>query len=337
MAGLWETWTTSLRLAWMGPKAKAIMGGFAAVMADRSGDDADAAVKFRFPEKTGDVSTLPIIGSGRLLDQGPNDSAYGNRLVNWIQQWQYAGSPLGMLIALHFAGFSSAVIVQQNGLAYSLTLPLPPFGPGWDPSGNMITTPCSQLAVALTSNVTPPTTTSSGRSVPEGAPWWLLDSDTDYCSRFVVLFPTPTAPFYTLGRATFSNSSSATLTWANAFPDATYQIVPGKPVITDGSGVFVTVAVDGTTKTGGGATVYASGEFTGYVDVLAFQAGANPFADLHPVDLRRLQSVIGKWRPAKARCMGVYVATQGKFMGWPVQAQQTNTMGTATIVQFSGA
>jgi hypothetical protein len=329
-AGLWETWTTRLRLAWMGPTAQRIMGGFAAVLADRSAADSDAAVKMRMPQKAGDPAVLPLIGSSRLLDQGPpgTDTDYANRLVNWIQQWGFAGTPLGVLIALHWAGFDNAVIVQQNGLAFQLTLPLPTPGPGWDPTPNLTVTSCSQLAMDLTSIVTPT------HSAPNGHAWFMFDADTDACSRFAVLFPGTLPPaFMTTGRATFTGSDTATVTWSNIFADTTYLVAPG-PVVGSSS---VVVAVDGTSLTTGAATLRASAPFTGYCDVMAWQAGANPLADLHPADLQRLQSAIKQWRPAKARCVGVYAVAQGKFMSWPPQAQSTNTMGPFSIARFDGA
>src|SRR5262249_33798603 len=143
--------------------------------------------KMRMPEKASDPAALPLIGSSRLIDQGPAESnaAYAKRLTKFIEQWRRAGQPLGMLLALYYAGFG-AVIVQQNGLAYSLSLPLNDD----DPTQSLTITSALGLSVALTSQVNPPTVVSSGRSVPAGTPFFTVkDDDTDFCSRFAVLFP----------------------------------------------------------------------------------------------------------------------------------------------------
>jgi hypothetical protein len=161
-------------------------------------------------------------------------------------------------------------------------------------------------------------------------------SDTDYCNRFAILFPNPPSPFLTFGRATFTSSDNAVATWNNPFPDTTYIVSPGPPVVTDGGGP-VTVFADNTTKTTTGITIRASAPFTGYVDVHAWQQGANPFADLHPNDLARLQSIILAWRP-NALCVGVYAVAQGSMFGWtPATFSTRPTMGPSSVVRFQGA
>jgi hypothetical protein len=82
-------------------------------------------------------------------------------------------------------------------------------------------------------------------------------------------------PIITTGRATFAGASSATLVWTTPLPDVGYSVIPGLPVITDGSGP-VAVVVDSTDKAKTGLRVRSSAAFSGYIDVLAFQPGANP-------------------------------------------------------------
>jgi hypothetical protein len=57
---------------------------------------------------------------------------------------KFYGRPLGILLGLHYAGFDNAVLVQQNGRAYQLTLPLPTLivGQPWDPTPNLVITAC---------------------------------------------------------------------------------------------------------------------------------------------------------------------------------------------------
>jgi hypothetical protein len=99
------------------------------------------------------------------------------------------------------------------------------------------------------------------------------------------------------------------VTWNNAFPTTSYHVQVGAVTITDGSGP-VSVVADSTTFTLTGCTLLASGAFTGTVSVLAWQNGANPYADLHPSDLSKLQFTIATWRP-NALCVGVYAVAQG--------------------------
>ena len=75
-----------------------------------------------------------------------------------VQIAKFDGSPLGVLLGLHFSGFDNAVLVQQNGRAYQLTLPLPAFTSTWDPTPNLVVTNLDVLVAPLTSSVTPPTT-----------------------------------------------------------------------------------------------------------------------------------------------------------------------------------
>ena len=82
---------------------------------------------------------------------------------------------------MHYAGIDNAVLVQQNGVYYQLTLPLPP--PAADPTGNLVVGTLGALPSILTSSVTP------GRSIPSGTPWWIFDNKTDFTSRFAIVFP----------------------------------------------------------------------------------------------------------------------------------------------------
>jgi hypothetical protein len=307
-------WMTQLRVSWMGRKAQAIMGAFAKVVGDLTYDGMVQANLEHLPEYATPTS-VGLIGSERQLDAGPAETTaqYASRLTNAVQLWRYAGTPLGMLVALHFAGFDNCVIVTQNGLAYTLSLPLPPLisGQQWNPASSLVVTQESPLAAPLTSSVTPT------RSIPAGTPWFAFDGNTDFCSRFMVIFPGPLPSlFMTVGLATFSGTDTAAVVWNNAFSDATYHVQVGIPSVISGD-ADVSVVADLTTRTTTGMTLMASGAFTGTLTVIAWQTGANPFADLHPADLARLRNAIVKWKPAKATCLGVTAVVGGELWDYP--------------------
>lgn len=304
----------------------------------------DAARKVAYPDYA-PTDALPHLGGDRKLTQGPVESNanFIIRIKGVWDDWARAGTPVELLTQLFWGGWTGAVIVQQNGLAYTLSgAP----SAGVDPTALLTATTCSALSVALTSNVNPPTATTTGRTIPATSPWWQFAesrsanpnaSDTDYCNRFAVLFPGPLpSQFMTFGTAMFTASDTATVVWNNAFPTTSYHVQTGIPAITDGGGPVV-VTADSALFTLTGCTVSSSAAFTGTVSVLAWQDGANPYADLHPLDLSRLQSLIATWRP-NALCVGVYAVAQGSVFGWPVATWGTRTAtGPASIVRFEGA
>lgn len=348
-------WLQSLPIGWLvaGPNGSADVKSYGSVI-DGQLALLKAGIKARFPD-TAPTDALPHIGGDRLLVQGPTESnsnfitriktAWGNSPITVPAPglptpqpggprsgWSLAGTALQLLEELYWGGFSGAVIVQQNGLAYNLSgAPTA----GADNSGLLVITPTGALTAPLVSTVNP------SRSIPAGTPWFAFDGNTDLCNRFAVLFPGPTLPsaFRTFAVANFSASDNAAITWNNAFIDTTYVIQPGVAVPTDGSGP-VFISVDGTTKTTTGVTIRASAPFTGTCTVLAYQAGANPLADLHPADLARLQLLIKTWRP-NALCMGVFALTGGEMWDYPIGLTwdgDSNTwdQGSAASVQFLG-
>jgi hypothetical protein len=308
-----ERWITNLDAA-QGLVRGRLLGGFAAVAGDKSKEWTTQADLEHLPAYASNAS-IALIASERQLDTIVNEapSSIAERAPFWLQLARFYGSGLGILLGLHYSGFDGATLVQQNGRMLSLALPLPPFvlGQAWDPTPNLIVTPCAPLAVPLTSSVTP------GRVIPAGTPWFAFDSDTDFCSRFAVIFTGFPEAFTTGGVATFASSDTATATWNHLFPDTTYHVQVGVPVISDGSG-GVSVAADSTTKTISGVQIVASAAFTGTVPVLAWQNGANPFLDLHPQDAKRLRDTILKWKPAKATVVSISAVVSGRLWGFPV-------------------
>src|SRR3954471_4788939 len=212
---LFESWIVKLA-AVQGVNRKRIVGGFASVVGDKTYEWMTQADLQHLPAYAS-AAAIALIASERQLDVQSNEAtaSIADRAPFWLTLAHYYGSGLGILLGLHFAGYDGATLIQQNGRALTLTLPLPPFvlGQAWDPSPNLVVTACPPLTLPLTSTVTP------GRSIPAGTPWYAIDGDTDFTSRFVVVFPTalPTAAA-TIGVALFRGTSEvATATWRNAF------------------------------------------------------------------------------------------------------------------------
>jgi hypothetical protein len=334
---------------------KRIWGGFAAALGDRAVDWATQANLEHLPGYAHDPASIALIASERLMDTARGEAAgsIAARAPFQMQIGKFYGTPLGLLLGLYFAGFPGAVVVQQNGNAFNLTLPLPAFalGSAWDPTPNLVTTALNTNPFVATS-VLPGLPVSAGgaaRTAPVLAagsvPWWVFDSSSldlaslpgQFTSRFAVLFPGSTFPssFTTWATASFTGSQDTVdVAWNNVFPDTTYRVLVGPPIIFSGGPVLIDV-VDGTNKSTTGITVRTSAPFNGSVDVLAYQVGANPWADPHPSDLSILRSTIQKWKPAKAKCTGIHVAVQGQCWGWPLTTWGTRTWGPATIVRLS--
>ena len=333
----WEAWVTRLKVSWMGIKAQRIFGAYGYVLGDMTEQWCMQGTLEHLPQYASDPVSIALHADDRQLDTYPGEPSaqLQAREPYWLVINKFRGRGLGLLLGLHFAGFDGAIIVQQNGIALSLTLPLPPFTGNWDPTPNLVITQCSQLATALTSNVTPPTWKTPGRSIPSATKWFFFDNNTDFCSRFAVLFPGPLPSYFIFGdtgRATFTASDSASLTWSNPLSVANYPIAVGPAVVTDGGGP-VSVYADGSTETTTGVTIRASAPFTGYVDCAAV-------GGLNMADLQRLQGTIFKWRPAKATCTGVYALAQGQYWDWTPTRTWDGVGGTwdpSVVVSFQGA
>lgn len=277
------------------------------------------AVKARMPNKA-PSDALGYIGNDRVLIQGASeaDTNFRTRLQTAWDDWARAGTALELLVQLFWAGFPGSTIVQQNGLYYQLSGD--PVA-GEDPTSLLV---IGDLGVDITQTIT-------GVGNP---PWWSFDTNTDHTSRFAVILSSGGA-FTTSGVATFTASDTATVTWNNPFSDANYIVQPG--AVDAGGGGITVITGDPSTKTPISCGLVASGAFTGTCEVLAWQVGENPFADLHAGALAKLRSVIETWRPAKALCMGATLLIQGNLWGWPVQnwGDVGLTWGSSESVTFS--
>lgn len=179
----------------------------------------------------------------------------------------------------------------------------------------------------------------------QSAPWWLFDLNDYFCSRFALLIDAGgSGPFTTFGTATFVGTEDGSpanpwplATWNNPFLDTSYKALEGVPIVTSPNAPVICVP-DSTTKSRTGIRVAASASFVGRVDLVAY-TGDEPFAEIRSADLQRLRLVLRLWRPAKATCVGIYVLTQGKFIGWPPRSIGDTSLGTtigpSAVVYFS--
>lgn len=348
------------------------------------------------------------VGGDRKLIQGPHesDSKFRIRCQDAWGSWSRAGTAVELLTELYYGEFYGAVLVQQNGLSYSLSAAPTP---GQDPTalltrsmlgqntgitsapqhrvevfivvGGVLGVMEYQVSVDFSSVIplgfsvagdglgysvqipgyeeitiffepgtyvggsdylflTNGTLSTTGGAIDgvslECSPWWTFDARDYFCSRFAVLFPGPTFPpsLTTFGTATFTGTSSASVTWNNEFPDTTYRYLCG-PATFSGGGL-VEVTPDSSTKSRTGITVNASAAFTGTADLIAWQSGSNPFADFHASDLSRLRTLISTWRPGNATCVGIYALAQGRFWGWPVETWgDGDTWGHSEVVSYT--
>lgn len=326
----YKAWAARLRVPFLaGTKGRAVMGAFSQVLGDSTIDWANASLYERLPEFASSTP-LGLIASERQLDTSAQETtaALAIRETYATAISKYYGTPLGLLLGLHFSGFDGAKIVTQNGNIYSLTTPLPTMVSGqqatWDPTPSLVTTTADALVTALTSSVTP------SRSIPAGTPWFFFDNNTDQCNRFAVIYPT--WPFSALTQAFFNNSDVATATFPFAFGDTTYSVIYGPP------SAPVILTVDGTSKTTTTVNILASGQWTGSVWVTAYATGVNPLNTFSSVPL--LKNSITRWRPEKAICMGVFAIQSGEMWDWPVGLTwdgDSNLWDSSSVSQILGA
>jgi hypothetical protein len=260
------------------------------------------AVKARFPDD-GPADALPYMGADRKLIQGyaESDDEFRTRCRTVWQQWEAAGTWAELLFQLYWScglDTGSTWIVQQNGYAF-----------------NLIANPDADEDPLALLNVTALGDNFS-ITYPAPVPWWTYDSRDDLCSRFALVIDGPLpGTICVTARAVFDGTSdTATATWSGPWDDTDYSAMSGAPVTTDGTIPLVVVSE----KTRTTATVQASAPFTGYVDLLGWLPGSNPFAGPSAQTTNTIRKVVKTWKPAKARYMGAFVLVDGVMWGWPI-------------------
>lgn len=268
------------------------------------------AVKARMPE-LGPSDALPYMGQDRKLIQGygESDDEFRSRCKAAWNQWEVAGTWAELLFQLYWScglDTTSTWIVQQNGYAYNLSANPDPDIESADLMSLLQVTPLGDNY-----NIT----------YPDPVPWWTFDLRTDLCARFAIIISgTMPGTICVTARATFDGTSErATATWSGPWDGNNYNVMPGAPV-TVGTGSIPVISVDASSKTSTTVDVLASAPFTGYVDLLGWLPGGNPFAGPSLRTQNTIKRVVKTWKPAKARYMGAWVCVDGVLWGWPIGA-----------------
>lgn len=259
------------------------------------------AVEARFPDTT-PTDGLPHVGADRGLIQGFNESndTFRARCKAAWDQWALAGTWAELLYQLHFTcglAAGSAVIVQQNGLAYSLTgTPEPTDDP---------TTLLQIDDLGDSYRIT----------YPDPVPWWTFDDEHEKCARFALIVQSPIPGSICItARATFDGTTdTVTADWSWPFDSAAYLTMQSVTTTDGSSPVVVVSAQDAAT-----VTVTASAPFEGYVDLIGWTTGSNPFASPSLSTQNLISLICNRWKPAKATFMGTYVLATGWMLGWPL-------------------
>lgn len=120
---VFQTWHASLPIPWLvgGPNGQAESAAWPALM-DAYVSQLAAARYCSYPDLA-PVDALSHIGGDRQLEQGTTEASASlvTRLKAAWDDWARGGTALELLVQLYWGGFSGAIIVQQNGLAYTLS------------------------------------------------------------------------------------------------------------------------------------------------------------------------------------------------------------------------
>ncbi len=297
------TWLQGLPITWLvsdtNGRADAAAQG---AVYDAQVDLLKQAVEARFPDNAPD-DALPHQGGDRKLIQGftESDDTFRIRLKDPWGEWGLAGTWVELLYQLYFTlGFEAgtAYIVQQNGLAYSLTA---------NPTAGVDPTPLVNIdLLGLNYSITPPT----------GVPWWTFDTRNDLCSRFAIIVGPGAMPpsLQPRCRATFAGTSQAVATWTWPWDITNYGLISGPPVTT---GAIPLISVDASLNTFTDITVNASAAFTGTVDFVGYRPGGNAMVGPSESTQNLVKQLANTWKPAKAKYMGTYALVTGNAWGWP--------------------
>lgn len=199
---IFETWAKQLGAGFNGPTNQALWGGMAAVVGDRTLDDAQAMVTESLPLQAS-AAANGLTANDRGLVKGPSesDADFAARLVAYRYQWSLAGTPVGLLIQLYYSGFQSPVLVQQNGRRHQLTATpdlgeLAAFVAAWRAQEPVAFPSWYTAADLAAANPAIPASTDGKPAIPANTvPWWMFDAGMDgagnqWCSRFGLVYPT---------------------------------------------------------------------------------------------------------------------------------------------------
>lgn len=156
----YEAFLTSNAPTWLQrPNGQAWLAAHGELL-DELLDRTIAAVKARFPTGGTPSDGLGYLGDERGLPRGPQDTddTYAATLQAAWDLWPQCGSPKGLLRALWRAGYQNVVLVQCTGRAFTL--------------------PAYDADVVI-------------RQLPGTPPWWSVDLNHAFWSRFQLIFPAP--------------------------------------------------------------------------------------------------------------------------------------------------
>lgn len=314
------------------------------------------AVKARFPDY-GPTDALPHQAgdAGLILSQFELEANERQRIKSKWETWENAGQPAEFLAQLYWAGFGSAVLAQQNGLAYQLsatptagvdptpllaitTLPLLVTDQMLSPSPQREPINASGTIGSLTPAGAAATRLIYSKTIPAGNPWWRIDDRTDLCNRFQVLLPVAAPATMTYGIATFAGNDSAIVTWNNPtrFSDTTYLTLVGAPIVASGTPP-ASIWEDFASRSLTGTTINASAPWTGTAFVIAWPVGANPFANISDGDLNALRTLIRRWKPGTTRCVGIVVFVSDGTWGWTPGTWGSGELWGGETVEYEAA
>ena len=160
-----------------------------------------SAVKARMPTEA-PADALPWIGQERQILRAPFDAneSYAKRLEGAWDTWPFAGSAVGILLALYAQGYGSGaeeppIIVQQNGLAHQLAL-----RNQFVPTGTTAIDFGHETLVLFETPLGPNPAIGGNMPLAAGVTeWWSfsatdLDGNNDqWNNRFGLIFPEPMA------------------------------------------------------------------------------------------------------------------------------------------------
>lgn len=246
-------------------------------------DQLRQAVKARMPDYA-PPDALAHIGNDRGLPQGVTETnaAYATRLrTAWDTQWNFAGSGYSILTALTLAGYGNAILVQQNGLYFTL-------------SGGVL----------------------SIGTLGGAPPNWFFTATNNLWSKFAVILPGPIPTTWTnSANAVFNGTQNyVDIIWPTPFDSL--PIIMMSLISTDTDSFPI---INLTNKTLTSIRVETSDMFNGSVNLLGFTAGADPFCNPQSATLAGLRQAVKKMQWGNATCGGIYAIRTGNSWGWPVQ------------------
>lgn len=297
-------WLHSLPISWLTQRTNGYADSTAqGILYDGQVATLREAVKARMPGLA-PADALPAVGNDRGLIRAPyeteSEDNFRERCRLAWDQWALAGTWAELLYQLYFTcnlGPGNVYIVQQNGLAYTLAS-----APDVDTDPTTILT---ITELGLNYNVGDMT----------GVPWWTFDDRNDLCARFAIIINTPPSNYLISTRAFFDGTQDSVVCPFWPMDGTTYNTLLSA-VSQDGSSPVV--SIDSTLSTASTVTVVTSARFTGYVDVLVWLDGSDPFCSPSLSTQNLLRTIVNRWKPAKATFMGTTVVVNGVLWGWPI-------------------